>query len=234
VNRGKDLRHGGEPRKSAAEIEEEIRRIRTELGLTLDSLAYQLAPRELVEKGIDMIVGSIKGNGVVRFDLGEAVRANRLPLALIGAGVAWMIARNFPTADATGRGDAASGKGGDAWLHRASGAARGMIRSVGDSGGAVLERAEQFARYAGDHANERARRAGGSLREAFERNPLLIGLAGLVSGAVLAALLPATKREQEWVGATRDELREKAEEIGHEAADRLRNLAEHKTRQAEG
>jgi len=241
VTPGKGARHRGEPRKSAAEIEDEIRRTRAELGLTLDALAYQLAPRQLVGKGIGMITQSIRKKGVLRVAPGEAVRANRLPLALIGAGVAWLLARNLEIAGSSRtEGGAAPDERildpksrGDAWVHQAARAACGAIRSVRDTGGAVLDRAEQYAEYAG-HANQRAWHAGGSWRAAFERNPLLIGLVGLVSGAVLAALLPATKRERKWVGETREELWKRAEEVGHEAADGVRNLAEHKARAADG
>jgi hypothetical protein len=195
----------GQPPKSAAEIEDEIRRTRAELGLTLDALAYQLAPGQLVGKGIDMITQSVKGNVAGRISLGEAVRNNRLPLALIGVGAAWLLARNLGSAD-------------------------GKAEDVHATGSAIIERVEPYA----CSAKEQARRAGGSLRATFERNPLLIGLAGLVSGAAIAALLPAARQEREWVDKTRDELWKKAEEIGHQAADRVRNLAEHKARAADG
>jgi Protein of unknown function (DUF3618) len=216
-------RGAGVPKKSAARIDEEIRGIRADLGLTFDALADQLAPRQLVGKGIDMITQSIKGNGVLRVELGEAARANRLPLALIGAGVAWLLARNLGTAG-SGRTEraVAAGERGAAGAHQVEGA----IRSVRDTGGAVLE-------YAG-HAKEQARRAGGSLRATFERHPLLIGLVGVGAGAALAGLLPATKRERDWVGETREELWGKAEKVGHEVADGVRSLAEHRARATDG
>ena len=223
-------------RKSAAEIEDEIRRTRAELALTLDALAYQLAPGQIVAKGIDMITDSISKNGIVGMDVGEAVRANRLPLALIGAGVIWMLARNLAS-KGTAQGGAASGEPrpgqGDAWIHQATGAARGALRSVRDTGGEVLERVGHYAEYA-DQAKEQARHVGGSLRSTFERNPLLIGVLGAISGAALALLLPATKREQEWLGKTREELWNKAEEIGHEASNRVRDLADRKGQAADG
>jgi hypothetical protein len=228
-------------KKSPVEIEDEIRRTRGELALTLDALAYRLAPPQLLGKAIEMMIPSINGNGMLRVELGEAVRANRVPLALIGAGVAWLLARNIGIGD-SGRTEEASAADqrpsrpnsrGEAWVHQAAGAARGAIRSVRDTGGAVLEHAGQYAEYAGQ-ARDQAWRAGGSLRATFERYPLLIGLVGLASGVALAALLPATRREREWVDETREELWKKAEEIGHEAADRVRDLAEHKVGAAKG
>jgi hypothetical protein len=47
-------------------------------------------------------------------------------------------------------------------------------------------------------------------------------------GSTIAALLPSSRREQDWVDAARGELWEKAEQIGHEAADRVRGLADQK------
>jgi Protein of unknown function (DUF3618) len=223
--------------RSAAEIESDIRRTRAELSFTLDALAYQVAPRRLIEKGIDMISQPIKNNGVVWIDLGEAVRANRIPLALIGVGVAWLLAANL----GTGRGEAADDLGSSeegisptvaggmsrngVWMHQATGAARSAARSVRDTAGTVLERAGEYAGYAGS-AGEQVRRAGESVRAKVEQHPLLIGLAGLICGAAIAALLPSSKREQDWLNATRGELWEKAEQIGHEAADRVRSLSE--------
>jgi Protein of unknown function (DUF3618) len=223
--------------RSVAEIESDIRRTRAELGLTLDALAYQVAPRRLIEKGIDMITQPIKDNGVVWIDLGKAVRANRIPLALIGVGVAWLLTANL----GIGRGEAGDDLGSPddgisptaaggtsrngVWMHQAAGAARCAARSVCDTAGTVLGRAGEYAGYAGS-AGEQVRRAGESVRAKVEQNPLLIGLAGLICGAAIAALLPSSKREQDWLDATRGELWEKAEQIGHEAADRVRSLAE--------
>ena len=227
---------GREPPRSAAEIEGDIRRTRAELSLTVDALAYQVAPRRLIEKGIDMITQPMKDNRSVWVDLGAAVRANRIPLALIGVGVAWLLAANL----AIGRGEATDdlgshdegispmSTGGTSrtdWMHQAAGGARSAARSVRDTAGTVLERAGEYAGYAGS-AGDQVRRASESVRVKVEQHPLLIGLAGLVCGAAIAALLPSSKREQDWLDATRGELWEKAEQIGHEAADRVRSLAE--------
>jgi hypothetical protein len=203
-------RRRDEAQQSAMEIETEIRRTRVELGITLDALEHQLAPRHLIGKGVAMITqlikgnGAMKGNGAAWVDVGETARANPIPLALIGVGVAWLLAANFGIAGGSADRDAASGTG--------------AARSVREAAGIVLERP----------ATERVRRAGRSLRASVERHPLLVGLAGLICGAALGALLPSSRREQDWVDAARGELWEKAEQIGHEAADRVRGLAEQK------
>ena len=221
-----------EAQRSPAEIENEIRRTRVELGLTLDALEYQLAPRQLIGRGVDMVTQSLKANKTVFIDVGEVFRANRMPLALIGAGIAWVIAANLgfddtvqgfaTSAEMGGSGTKAPGTDRNGvWVHRAAGAAR-SVREAADN---VLERAGTYADYARP-ATEPVRRAGRSLRVAVEQRPFLVGLAGLLCGAAVAALLPATRREREWVGEARGEVWKKAEEIGQEAADRVRSLAD--------
>ena len=182
-------RSGDDAHRSAAEIEREVRRTRAELGLTVDALEYQLAPRQLIEKGIDMITQLMKDNGVVWIDLGEVVRANRFPLALIGVGVAWLLAGNLGIAGGEAAGNGGSREPGipptevsgtshnGVWVHQAAGAARNAARSVREAAGNVIGRAGEYAGYAGS-ATEQVRRAGGSLRASAEQHPLLIGLAG--------------------------------------------------------
>jgi Protein of unknown function (DUF3618) len=228
---------GGEDTPRSAQIENDIRRTRAELGVTLDALAHQVAPRRLIEKGIDMITQPIKDNGVVWIDLGKVVRANRIPLALIGLGTAWLLAGNL----GIGRGEAVDDLGSSdegispgaaggmsrnsVWMHQTAGAARSAARSVRETAGTVLERAGEYPGYTGS-AGEQVRRASESVRVKVEQHPLLVGLAGLICGAAIAALLPSSGREQDWLEAARGEVWDRAEQIGHEAANRVRNLAE--------
>jgi hypothetical protein len=191
-------------------------------------------------------------------NLGEAFQANRWPIALIGIGVAWLLAGSTGLTDrvahdqrvqAARRRLAAITNGGtrpqsgagqivgpsgepairvgeadraEGWIHQAAGAARGAISSVRDAGSAVLDRAGSITGYAGDAG----RRAGGQLAEKIERDPWLTGVVGFVAGALLAAALPPTQTEQELLAGARAELRNKATEFGHEAAERLRELAD--------
>jgi hypothetical protein len=105
----------------------------------------------------------------------------------------------------------------DGWVHQAAGAARGAIGTVRDAGTAVFDRATDYVGEAGDLA----KRAG---------DPWLIGVVGLVAGAVLAAMLPPTRIEQEYIGEAREGLWNRATEIGHDAADKVRELADATTR----
>jgi hypothetical protein len=199
-------------------------------------------------------------------DLGEIVRANRIPLALIGVGVAWLAANSTGLAEQLaqdervqvvrrrvgemtkdiGIGDAvepadkvgAAGQilgpdgepltrtaerdGSDGWIHQAAGAARGAIGSVREAGTTVLDRAGDYAADAGDLA----KRAGDQVAERLHSDPWLIGVAGLAAGALFAAILPPTRIEQEYVSDARDELWNRVADLGHDAAERVRELAD--------
>jgi hypothetical protein len=211
-----------------------------------------------------------------RYSLGEAFMDNRVPLTLIGLGVAWLLASNTGltervaqdervqgvrrrvgelagdlgiggsshSADYSGREGQILGPDGErlsrsgnagtteGWVHQAAGAARGALSSVRDAGSAVLDRASKYTDYAGD-AGDLAKRASGQLAQKLNRDPWLIGVAGLVAGALVAALLPPTKIEQECIGEARDGLRNKANQLGHDAAERVRELADSTTRAAQ-
>ena len=203
-----------------------------------------------------MLTNSLKGSG-----FGEVMQANRVPLTLIGIGVAWLVASNTGLADRVANdervqaarrrigefagdigigGSSSEGSGGqvlgpdgepltraesdrgNGWVHQAAGAARGAISTVRDAGSAVLDRAGA----AGDLAS----RAGGQVTEKLSTDPWLIGVAGLVAGAIFAAILPPTRIEEDYVGEARDGLWKKANELGHEAAEAVRELADSATR----
>jgi len=74
------------------QLARDIERTRGELALTLDALEEKLAPRHLVEKGLDMFNSIISQDGLNRSL--DAIRANPVPVALIGIGAAWLIANN--------------------------------------------------------------------------------------------------------------------------------------------
>lgn len=233
---------------SPDDLEHAIGRTRVELGVTLEALERELTARQLVEKGLDMLNESIGGyEGVTRF-----VRDNPVPVALFGLGAAWLLASNTglvdrvvndervdaakqrvsdmasSVADRVGLGgssdsnDRALGhtgnpivdsesEAGNGWMH-------GALRSARDSSGAVLSRA-------GDLAGGSYGRVADQVSDAFERYPLVIGAVGLMAGALLAAILPATETENEWLGETRDELFNRAETIGQEAVTHVKDAA---------
>jgi hypothetical protein len=107
-----------------------------------------------------------------------------------------------------------AGMASDGWVHEVSDRAQGMLQSARDSSGAMLDR-----------ASESAGRIADQVTDTFERHPLLIGAIGLMAGALIAALLPPSRTEDEWFGPARDQLWNKAEEAGQETVSRVRDVA---------
>jgi hypothetical protein len=100
------------------------------------------------------------------------------------------------------------------WMHQVTETAQDALRSAG---GAVNR--------AGSYAGGGASRVADQLGDAFERHPLVVGTIGVMAGALVAALLPLTRFENEMLGTTRDELLHKAEEAGEQAIQRVRDAA---------
>jgi len=123
----------------------------------------------------------------------------------------------------TGSGDRALGHTGhpmvdrdgeqsEGWVHQVSDQASGALRSARDTSGALLNRVGSYT-------------GAGGVSEMFERNPLVIGAIGMMTGALIAALVPLSEVENELLGETRDELWQRAEDLGEEAVQRVREAA---------
>lgn len=70
------------------------------------------------------------------------------------------------------------------------------------------------------------RRGGRAAAGLIKGSPLTTGLFGLAVGAAVAALLPATRREQQLVAGARENLWRQAEALGHRTAARVHSLGE--------
>lgn len=257
------------PGQSPATLEEDIRRTRAELGVTVAALQRKLVARHFVDEGYDMLKDSFGDTDAVNRGL-DIVRANPVPVALVGIGAAWLIAANTGVVDrianerhvdaarrhindladdignrasdlATGVTDRIGLTGTDndyrpagvtgnpmidsaesarstRWVHKASDMAGDAMRSTRDSAEAALNTVGSFA-------SEHATTMTDTLSDAFRRNPLIVGIVGLMAGALLASVLPTTRAEDELLGNSRDELWQKAGEAGHRVAIQAREVA---------
>lgn len=75
----------------------------------------------------------------------------------------------------------------------------------------------------GRNAGRRAYRAGDAIADTVREQPILLGILGIAAGAVIAAALPRTRREDEILGVYRDELRDR---VTNEVSDRYEDLRE--------
>ncbi|MGE5565097.1 MAG: DUF3618 domain-containing protein [Parcubacteria group bacterium] len=73
--------------RSSEDIEREVEATRGSLDRTVEALKERMTPGQLVDEVMDAMGGPVQE---MASNLGRQVRANPIPLALIGAGVAWL------------------------------------------------------------------------------------------------------------------------------------------------
>jgi hypothetical protein len=82
------MKHNGGRRPD--EILAEIERTRSDMDATLNAIENRLTPGQLVDQGIDYLRNSGANEFVA--NLGGSVKHNPLPVALVGIGLAWLMA----------------------------------------------------------------------------------------------------------------------------------------------
>ena len=184
-------------------------------------------------------------------DLGDAVRKNPISAALIGMGVVWLFAGSRPVERV---GDFARSSGLDRIPDPAGNAfdaARSTLRSGTDAVGErvasakdivkdgvkdAFDSATHHGREYANTASEYARSIPGSSAEIFETvrsnlsdlfkaQPLALGVIGIAIGAGMAAALPATEIEADYLGETSDTVRKTAAQFAAEQTDHVTSVA---------
>jgi hypothetical protein len=193
---------------------------------------------------------SERGSDFIR-DLGESARKNPVSAALIGMGILWLFTGNRPVERA---GEIIRRTGFDRipdFAGNAIESARSTFRSGADSlgeqvasgndalwgaGAGALDSAARFGREQMDTAAEYARsipdsatnvldRARANLADLFEAQPLALGAIGLAIGAGIAAALPTSEAEINYMGEASDAVRAKAVDFAAEQTDRATEVA---------
>lgn len=85
--------------KSSADIQREIDADRQRIGARIDAIQERMSPGQLV----DEVLAYAKGSGGAEYvsNLGTALKANPLPVALIGVSLAWLVAKQGTTTAAS-------------------------------------------------------------------------------------------------------------------------------------
>ena len=202
------MKHNGGRRPD--EILAEIDRTRSEMDRTLTAIEHRLTPGQLVDQGIDYL----RHSGANEFvqNLGGTAKQNPMPVALVGIGLAWLMALGRQPAQHEGYGSSASASG---IRERASGMMQGVSERMGSAKSQI-----------GDTASSLRKRAVYMVHE----QPLALGAVGLAVGAVLAAMAPRTQKEEALMGEASRNVTEKAKAMGSQqlekAKETIRQAAE--------
>lgn len=217
-----------EAQKDPEELEREIDQTRAEIGNIVHALENKLSPSEL----IDTALGYVKGGGGEFFsNLSNTVKANPVPTVLTSIGLIWLIAgqNRQPHSNVTSTGYNAGSTGpsmgeklsaktegikqqGESLKEKAS----QMTHSVSESLGNACARASDSGHQASTRLRGGADWARGGFSQLLQEQPLALGAIGIALGALIAAAVPPSRREDEMLGEASDrmtdQLRHKAEE----------------------
>jgi hypothetical protein len=217
-----------EAQKDPAELEREIDQKREAIGNIVHALENKLSPGEL----IDTALGYVKGGGGEFFgNLSNTVKANPVPTLLTSVGLIWLMAgqNRQPHSNVTTTSYSAGSTGpsmGEKLSAKTEGLkqqgaglkekASQMTHNVSESFGNARNRASDSGRQASTRLKGGADRARGGFNQLLQEQPLALGAIGIALGALIAAAVPSSRREDEMLGEASDrmtdQLRHKAEE----------------------
>ncbi|MDH5821862.1 DUF3618 domain-containing protein [Luteimonas sp. RD2P54] len=219
----------GQPASNAspAQLERDIDRQREHIGGLVDALENKLSPGEMFERVLNYSKG---GGREFASNLGGTVKANPVPTLLAAAGLMWLYANKDapqrpPHTGPQHSGFAGAGLDGADWnadddhpsmRERAREARDGVSEKMGHA----KDRASGAAHNAMDSARQRARQANDGFQHMLEDNPMAVGAMGIAVGALLGAMLPSTRKEDELLGKTSDRLTDDAKSLAKRGYDR--------------
>jgi gas vesicle protein len=241
-SQGFDAEIGGRGEKRPDQIEREIEQTRSRLSRDIDELGNKLSPQNLKEEAKsaikDAAQGAVSNVGEqarrTGFRLVEVIRENPLPVIAVGAGVTWLLTQRSRSEVSGSRMARYAYTGperrqGDAWQSgkaRLASSVSGVKESVSEAASGVAERAGELKERAGERITEiggearrQSRRIKTNLEHAAEENPLALAIGATVVGLALGLLLPGTRRENEMMGSTRDQLVDRAEHTAERVKD---------------
>lgn len=190
----------------------EIYRTRDELEKTLVAIEHRLTPGQLVDQGLDYLRHS-GANDFVQ-NLGGAAKQNPLPVALVGIGLAWLMALGRQPAQNYGSSISSSG--------------------LQESMASMRNKASEAAHSAAESMHSMRERARGSMDYLVHEQPLALGAIGLAIGAVLGAAAPRTRQEERLMGEASRGVAEKASELGSQQFDQAQQALKQAAEKLQG
>jgi hypothetical protein len=104
--------------------------------------------------------------------------------------------------------------------------ARERARRLGAGARERLGETGQYLRHGAHGAQAQVGRYGRRVQRGFmdtlHEQPLVLGALGLAVGAAIGAALPKTETEDEWMGETRDQMKDRAARLSREQLDKAR------------
>jgi ElaB/YqjD/DUF883 family membrane-anchored ribosome-binding protein len=225
---------------NAAQLERDAEVTRARIASTLDELRASMTPGriidDLAERASDGAAAAMARN------LRDQAIRNPMPLALMGASLAWLMlgggARSSPDWRSTG--ERFSGNDAAESVRSAAEDTKRHASQTGDRqrdvAGSMTEPARQSAfgtieavrETAGSAARtgQRALQSGSAFLDFCREQPMLLTGLGIAVGALVGILLPATEAENRLMGETSDGLKENAQDLATDKVQDAKKIGE--------
>lgn len=185
--------------KDPSDLEREADGARKDLEGTVEKLMHQLSPRELINRGVEMV----RNTGDVDFvrNLVNRVESNPIPTVLAGVGLIWLATASSSSKTSS---------------HDVARRTREAGHKVAEGATDAMHRVQDGGRHTAESARNGLRSARDGYNQLLTEQPLLIGALAMAAGAALGTLLPKTSTEDrvmgDWSDKGSDAIKEKAEE----------------------
>ena len=228
------------------EIRAEIDRTREDMSETVNEIQERLRPSNLASNAAETVKQTAKNKAreLAHSEPVEYASENRVPVAMVGIGIigaTWLALagrnersspryyrrRDYYTPGEDWRtADSSTGYDPDDTYRRTRDLDRGVTagRVAGtsyqgtDPGPRTYSRRSYASRYGNGSATS-------YLRRTWDRNPLVVGAASLVVGALVGLSVPETERENQLMGDARDNMVDTIQETVREKVDQVQQAA---------
>jgi hypothetical protein len=214
-------------------LRNDIEQTRAQMSGTIDEIQERLNPTRLINEAketvrdatVGKVTGMMSSASKSAEGLVERIKENPMTAAMIGVGAWWLLNR-LPGSSST-RSSYARRYGNDSSDYDARDEQYGWSQHGGDTR-RVSEMAHDASAAISDYTSRGQQRVSEMTEQAesqFNRwmrdNPLAVGAAAIAVGAAIGLAVPATDRERELVGETRDQLMEKAQEVATQKIEQV-------------
>jgi len=237
-------------RRRTSEIRQEIEQTREEMSETVNAIQDRLRPRNIVanateqikQKTTEKVRDMTESAGETARYVGDrsrdavgglmgTIREHPVPAMMATFGIAWLAFAG------SGKRSRMSEQRYDSERYRRpyrGSEYRSEYRAepgaydntwTSSEAGNVGERGRDYTSGASDRLRETGRRAQNQMQRAMSQNPLLVGAGALLVGAAFGLAIPETETENEWMGETRDEVVDRAQDMARDAVTKVQDVA---------
>ena len=222
-------------------MRDSIEETRAEMSETVDAIQERLSPAHIKEEVKQAVTESARETRdrvqetvthttqAARQGVYDTVRANPVPVAMVGIGLGWL-AMNARGKDRGASRYRSSGQNDPGVLgsapQRLAATGEQAAQQLRDTTAAVQGQATEL----GQEAQAQVQRARTFLERALEDNPLALGAAAVAAGAAFGMLVPESRRENELLGdaraAVQGQIAERAEQFTEKAEQVMQAVQE--------